>query len=74
MSQITVNAYEQRVLHLLELIDARRAILKRHREAIEPSQLMIDEYTHLLRRHVSELNSLMEEHGLSVQLVQDAAA
>ena len=74
MSQIVVNDYERRVLRLLELIDARRDMLKRHREAVEPSQLMIDEYTDLLRRHVSELDALMQEHGLSVQLRQGQAA
>ncbi len=73
MSQIKVNDYEQRVLRLLELIDARRAMLKRHREAAEPSQLMIDEYTDLLSRHVNELNTLMQEHGLSVQLTRELA-
>lgn len=70
MSHVTVNDYERQVLRLLELIDARRDMLKRHREAIEPSQLMIDEYTDLLRRHVDELDALMQEHGLSVQLRQ----
>ena len=67
MSQLTISDYEQRVLRLLELIDARQAMLKKHREAVEPSQLMIDEYTDLLRRHVDELDALMQEHGLSVQ-------
>lgn len=74
MSQITVSDYEQRVLRLLELIDARRIMLKRHRDTVEPSQLMIDEYTDLLRRHVNELNTLMQKHGLSVQLTHDMAA
>ena len=74
MSQITVSDYERRVLRLLELIDARRNLLKRHREAIEPSQLMIDEYSDLLRRHVEELDALMQEHGLSVQLMQEMTA
>lgn len=73
MSQITVSDYKQRVLRLLELIDARRIMLKRHRDAVEPSQLMIDEYTDLLRRHVNELNTLMQKHGLSVQLTNDMA-
>ena len=71
MSQTIISDYEQRVLRLLELIDARRALLKRHREAAEPSQLMIDEYTDLLKRHVDELDALMHEHGLSVQLMQE---
>lgn len=73
MSQITVSDYEQGVLRLLELIDARRAMLKKHREAVEPSQLMIDEYTDLLQRHVKELDLLMQEHGLSVQLTHEMA-
>lgn len=71
MSQITVSDYERQVLRLLELIDARRAMLKRHREASEPSQLMIDEYTDLLQRHVNELDALMQEHGLSVKLARE---
>jgi len=74
MSQITVSDYEQQVLRLLELIDARRAMLKKHREAVEPSKLMIDEYTDLLNRHVDELNTLMEKHGLMVQMTHEMAA
>lgn len=73
MSEVLVSDYEHRVLRLLELIDARRVMLKKHREAVEPSQLMIDEYTDLLRRHVDELDALMHEHGLSVQLTPEMA-
>lgn len=71
MNKTTTTEYEQQVLRLLELIDARRAMLKRHREAVEPSSLMIDEYTDLLKRHVDELNALMQQHGLSVQLTHE---
>lgn len=63
-----VSDDEQRVLRLLELIDAQRVLLKKHREAVEPSQLMIDECEDLLKRHVTEFNALLNEHGLSVHL------
>ena len=66
MDNLVTDDYEKRVIRLLERIESKRQLLKLYRQATDPSQLMIDE--NLLQRDVSELDALMQEHGLRIQL------
>ena len=68
MDNLVTDDYEKRVIRLLERIDSKRQLLKLYRQVTEPSQLMIDENNDLLQRDVSELDALMQEHGLRIQL------
>lgn len=74
MENALTEDYERRVIRLLERIEAKRQLVKICREASEPSQLMIEETTDLLQRYVNELDALMQEHGLSIQLMDEQAA
>ena len=74
MENVLDENYERRVIRLLERIESKRQLLKLCRQTTEPSQLMIDENNDLLQRHVSELNALMQEHGLIVQLASEEMA
>ena len=74
MDNLLTNDYEKRVLRLLERIESKRQLIKMYREATQPSQLMIDELSDLMGRYVAELDELMQEHGLSVQLMQEVSA
>lgn len=74
MDNLLTDDYEKRVVRLLEQIESKRQLLKLYRQASEPSQLMIDENTDLLQRHVDELNALMQQQGLMVQLADQQVA
>lgn len=74
MDNLLTEDYGKRVVRLLERIESKRQLLKHYRQATELSQLMIDENTDSLQRHVIELNTLMQEHGLMVQLADEETA
>ncbi|MBC8154714.1 MAG: hypothetical protein H7Z72_17590 [Bacteroidetes bacterium] len=74
MENARMDDYEKRVVRLLERIESKRQLLKMYRGALEPSSLMIEETTESLQRYVNELDALMQEHGLSIQLIHEQAA
>lgn len=71
---VELHEWGLRVSRLIELVALTNKTLQMHRE-LGDSQLMIEQYEHLLAEHQQELDELLKTYGLtvSVQPVNNAA-
>lgn len=73
MNKAVNEQYIDRVDRLLDHIESKRQLLRLFQQAHEPNRLNVEETTDLLNRYVGELDSVLREHGLTVQLLQPAS-